>query len=81
MRLTSRQRDALMNLAQKRDGAPVAFINIGDALTLTQLGLARRTHQGWVITDEGTALLAAAEVKPAPGGTIAPFPTGPGKAS
>jgi hypothetical protein len=36
----------------------VAFINIADARALTELGLAARTQQGWVITPHGVELLS-----------------------
>jgi hypothetical protein len=48
---------ALRNLAQKQTGAPVDFINIGDARALTELGLAARTQQGWEISAAGVQLL------------------------
>jgi len=43
----------------------VAFVNIGDARALTELGLAERTQQGWVITEAGTRLLGGDGAPPA----------------
>jgi hypothetical protein len=57
--LSEGQRHALRNLARKRDGDEVPFINIADARALTELGLAVRTREGWDITPEGGARLAA----------------------
>lgn len=57
-RLTNAQLSALQNLARKRDGASVPFVNISDARVLTELGYAERTREGWQITAEGDALLA-----------------------
>ena len=34
------------------------FVNIADARTLTELGLAERSREGWNITPAGAALLA-----------------------
>ncbi len=51
---------ALKNLSLKRSGKPVDFINIADARALTELGLAVRSREGWEITSEGEAALAAA---------------------
>ena len=56
--LTEGQLHALRNLARKRDGYEVPFVNIGDARALTELGLAERSREGWDITPEGTAALA-----------------------
>lgn len=50
---------ALKNLARKKAGDAVDWINIADARVLTDLGLAERTGGGWVITKEGVAALAA----------------------
>ena len=44
---------ALDNLRCKKSGAIVDWINIADARKLTELGLARRSHQGWEITEAG----------------------------
>jgi hypothetical protein len=56
--LTDGQRNALHELVRKKSGAEVGFINIADARTLTDLGLARRAHSGWEITPEGAALVS-----------------------
>jgi len=56
--LTEGQAQALRNLARKKQGAEVPFVNIADARTLTDLGLAHRTREGWEITPEGAALLS-----------------------
>jgi hypothetical protein len=56
--LTSSQLHSLHNLARKRDGHDVGFINIADARALTELGLAERSREGWDITAAGSALLA-----------------------
>jgi glutamine cyclotransferase len=66
--LTPSQREALQNLARKKAGDHVGFVNIADARTLTDLGLAQRSREGWDITPEGSALLAG-------DGDAAPFPT------
>lgn len=60
MSLSEGQLTALRNLSLKRAGKPVDFINIADARALTDLGLAVRSREGWEITSEGEALLAAA---------------------
>jgi hypothetical protein len=57
--LTPGQRVALKNLARKKSGEDVDWINISDARALTELGLAERTGGGWVITQAGAAALAA----------------------
>lgn len=57
--LSPRERSALQNLADKQAGADVAWINISDARALTELGLARRTREGWEITPAGQALVRA----------------------
>ncbi len=59
MTLTPGQLIALKNLARKKAGEDVDWINIGDARALTDLGLAERSGGGWVITQAGTAALAA----------------------
>jgi hypothetical protein len=56
---------ALRNLLKKQNGEDVAFVNIGDARALTELGLAERTQQGWVITEAGTRLLGGDGSPPA----------------
>ena len=62
--LTSSQLEALRNLARKKAGDDVGFVNIADARALTALGLAQRSREGWDITPEGSAFLT--------GGTDAP---------
>jgi hypothetical protein len=49
---------ALRNLNAKRAGAEVDYICIADARCLTDLGLAERTAQGWLITPGGSAWLS-----------------------
>ena len=56
-KLSAGQLHALQDLARKRDGKTVPFVNIADARALTQLGYAVRGREGWDITAEGTALL------------------------
>jgi hypothetical protein len=56
--LSEGQLHALRNLALKRSGGEVPFVNIRDARALTELGLAERSREGWDITAEGSALLA-----------------------
>jgi hypothetical protein len=57
MAISPRELSALHNLADKQGGADVDWINIADARALTELGLARRTREGWEITAEGLALV------------------------
>jgi hypothetical protein len=57
--LPDTQRLALRNLARKNAGEEVGWINIADAIALAEAGLCRRTAEGWKITAEGQALLAA----------------------
>ena len=42
--LTSGQIEALRDLARKRDGESVPFVNIADARALTELGMAERSR-------------------------------------
>jgi len=56
--LTGGQLDALRDLARKKTGAEVPFVNISAARALTELGLAERSQEGWDITPAGSALLA-----------------------
>ena len=56
--LTASQLHALQNLARKRAGDDVPFVNISDARALTELGFAERSREGWDITAAGAALLA-----------------------
>ena len=53
MPLSASLRAALENLHRKEAGEAVDWINIADARALTELGFARRSHQGWAITDAG----------------------------
>jgi hypothetical protein len=45
-------------LARKSAGEAIAFVNIAAARTLSDLGLATRSHEGWDITAKGSAELA-----------------------
>jgi hypothetical protein len=56
--LTDAELNALQRLAEKKTGAAVPFINIAAARALSERGLAERSHEGWDITPEGSALLA-----------------------
>jgi hypothetical protein len=56
--LSAAELNALKNLARKRGGEAVPFVNISSARTLTELGLAERSREGWDITPRGSALLA-----------------------
>jgi hypothetical protein len=56
--LTASQLHALQNLARKRAGEGVPFVNISDARALTELGFAERSREGWDITATGAAFLA-----------------------
>ena len=69
MTISDKELGALRNLADKQAGKDVDWINIADARALTELGLARRSREGWEITAEGLALLKA---PPPPGPTLAP---------
>jgi hypothetical protein len=51
--LSTEQLTALRNLAHKQAGDAVDWINISDAGSLTELGLAERTRDGWRITAAG----------------------------
>jgi RES domain-containing protein len=53
MPLSASLRAALENLHRKESGEAVDWINIADARALTELGFARRSHQGWEITEAG----------------------------
>lgn len=64
MTLTPGQLTALGNLARKKAGEAVDWINISDARALTELGLAERTGGGWVITPAGVTALTAADAAP-----------------
>jgi hypothetical protein len=63
--LTSGQLDVLRDLARKKAGEAVRFVNIADARALTDLGLAQRSREGWDITPEGSAWLADRPETPA----------------
>ncbi|MDB5475534.1 MAG: hypothetical protein JWP49_1045 [Phenylobacterium sp.] len=70
--LTDGQLHALKNLARKRSGDAVPFVNIADARALTELGYASRGREGWDITPEGSAALARlggppSDTEPGPG--------------
>jgi hypothetical protein len=56
--LTDVQLNALQRLAEKKAGAEIPFINIAAARSLSDLGLAERSHEGWDITPQGSATLA-----------------------
>jgi hypothetical protein len=60
MDLTTGQAAALHNLARKHAGEEVDFINIADARSLTDLGLAERTRSGWDVTRAGLQHLDSA---------------------
>ncbi len=53
----------------------MAFINIADARTLTEIGLAERTQQGWTINDAGRRHLEeeAAKTSAEPPTSVTPF--------
>jgi hypothetical protein len=57
--LSARLIAALENLADKKAGKDVGWINIADARGLTDLGLAERSREGWDITSAGMSALAA----------------------
>ena len=59
MTLSDGQLTALRNLAAKKGGSAVDWINIADARALTELGLAERNREGWIITQAGEAALQA----------------------
>jgi hypothetical protein len=63
--LTDGQLEALRNLARKGEGETVPFINIADARALTELGLARRSREGWDMTAEGRAVVTRLGGSPA----------------
>lgn len=56
--LTTGQLETLQNLARKKAGEAVGYVNIADARALTDVGLAQRSREGWDITAVGIALLA-----------------------
>ncbi|CAN5166559.1 hypothetical protein BH10PSE4_BH10PSE4_18740 [soil metagenome] len=61
MSLSPGQATALKNLARKKAGEHVDWINIADARALTELGFAERTGAGWVITPAGVQALTKSE--------------------
>jgi len=56
--LSAGEAQALRNLEQKRKGEVVDFMNIRDACSLTDLGFAVRTREGWEITASGRGRLS-----------------------
>ena len=67
MNLTPDQLEALRNLSRKQAGEDVDYINIASARALTELGLASRNREGWVISPAGVRLLAdMAQIEPDP---------------
>ncbi len=58
MDLSENQWTALRNLARKQAGEDVDWIKISDARALTELGLAERSREGWIITQAGKQALA-----------------------
>jgi len=56
--LSADRLSALRNLASKHIGDPVGWIAIADARGLTDIGYARRSHDGWQITARGSEALA-----------------------
>ena len=57
MTLSPGQLGTLRNLARKKAGAMVGWVDIAEARGLTELGLAARNRSGWEITPEGEAIL------------------------
>jgi hypothetical protein len=57
-KLSPGQIAALRNLARKQAHLDVDWISIADARSLTDLGLAERSREGWNITEAGVAVLA-----------------------
>ena len=57
MALSDGQLSALRDLQTKKGGTEVDWINIADARVLTELGLAERNREGWIITVAGEAAL------------------------
>jgi hypothetical protein len=56
--LTDLELHTLELLARKQAGDAIAFVNIGAARALSELGLAVRSREGWDITPEGSSELA-----------------------
>ena len=65
MSLPEGQLSALRNLAAKKAGREVDWINIADARALTELGYAERNREGWAITEAGERALAEEPPGPA----------------
>jgi hypothetical protein len=59
--LSPGQLRALRNLKRKQAELEVDWISIADARSLTELGLAERSREGWNITAAGLEALAALE--------------------
>jgi hypothetical protein len=57
MTLSDQELTALQNLARKKAGEEVDWINISAGRALTELGLAQRNRGGWEITPQGVALV------------------------
>jgi len=64
MELSAGQLSALRDLRVKKAGGEVDWINIADARALTELGLAERNREGWIITAAGEAALEALSDEP-----------------
>ena len=73
MKLTDAQFDALRNLARKKAGEVVGWIDIGEARALTDLGFAERNRSGWQITDAGATALAHREERVPPEAAVIDF--------
>lgn len=65
MDLPPDQLAALRNLALKKSGQEVDWINISAARALTELGLAERDPAGWGITAAGQSWLNTLAAEPA----------------
>jgi hypothetical protein len=57
VQLSDGQLSALRNLGRKQAGQAVDWINISDARSLAELGLAERGREGWDITAAGLSAL------------------------
>lgn len=57
MELSAGQLSVLSDLRDKKAGKEVDWVNIADARVLTELGLAERNREGWIITAAGEAAL------------------------
>jgi hypothetical protein len=64
VKLSEGQRRALRGLRTKKAGGDVDWINIADARALTELGLAQRNQEGWVITAAGEQVLSIDDAGP-----------------